>query len=330
MSKGNLFLGFGRGKVGDVVFSRVDGEQVARARNRSPRNPQTALQLLQRVVMKTTSSAFSLMQEITNHSFQGFDGVTMNQSQFTKLNVEKFRAQLAEIINAGEAEYIVASTESNFSPKGVNLVSINPYVVSSGTIGRIPCGFLSDGTPNNAYLCFTTVPFTIDTTTYQDVITALGLRRGDQLTILCLTCDDTSEGASSYFNAFKYSRFILEPSDGDLSHLINDRSFWNVKNKDVDISQIPTSAGSVMSIMPADVNPTNGTPDSLVAGTIIVSRLSGDVWQRSDAELVLRPWTVGTSWHLVQDHGENLLGDAIQSFMVVQNSGLYLNQADFL
>lgn len=330
MSKGNLFLGFGRGKVGDVVFSRVDGEQVARARNRSPRNPQTALQLLQRVVMKTTSSAFSLMQEITNHSFQGFDGVTMNQSQFTKLNVEKFRAQLAEIINSGEATDILASTESNFSPKGVNLASINPYIVSSGTIGRVPYAFLPDGTSDGAALCLPTVPFQNNVTSYQDVINALGLRRGDQLTILCLTCDDTAEGASSFFNGFKYSRFILEPSDGDLSHLINDQAFWNVKNKDIDISQIPTSTTPVLSIMPRGLTTPTGGADSLVAGAVIVSRLSGDVWQRSDAELILRPWTVGTDWHLEQDHGENLLGDAIQSFMVVQNSGLYLNQSDFL
>ena len=330
MSKGNLFLGFGRGKVGDVVFSRVDGEQVARARNRSPRNPQTALQLLQRVVMKTTSSAFSLMQEITNHSFQGFDGVTMNQSQFTKLNVEKFRAQLAEIINSGEASDILASTESNFSPKGVNLVSINPYIVSSGTIGRVPCAIVDNSTNFGAALCFTTVPFQNNVTSYQDVINALGLRRGDQLTVLCLTCDDTAEGASSYFNGFKYSRFILEPSDGDLSHLINDQAYWNVKNQDVDIAQVPVGGNPILSIMPRGITTSNGASDSLVAGTIIVSRLSGDVWQRSDAELVLRPWTVGTDWHLEQDHGENLLGDAIQSFMVVQNSGLYLNQSDFL
>lgn len=330
MSKGNLFLGFGRGKVGDVVFSRVDGEQVARARNRSPRNPQTALQLLQRVVMKTTSSAFSLMQEITNHSFQGFEGVTMNQARFTKLNVEKFRAQLAEIINAGEAEYILASTESNFSPRGVNLASINPYVVSSGTIGRVPCGFLSDGTPDSAYLCFTSVPFQFSSTTYQAVINSLGLRRGDQLTILCLTCDDTEEGASSYFNGFRYSRFILEPSDGDLTHAITDQAYWNTKNQDVDISMIPTETDAVLSIMPAGLTTSNGGADSIVAGAVIVSRLSGDVWQRSDAELVLRPWSVGTSWHLTQDHGENLLGDAIQSFMTVQNSGLYLNQSDFI
>lgn len=330
MSKGNLFLGFGRGKVGDVVFSRVDGEQVARARNRSPRNPQTALQLLQRVVMKTTSSAFSLMQEITNHSFQGFDGVTMNQSQFTKLNVDKFRVQLAEIINSGEASDILASTESNFSPKGVNLVSINPYVVSSGTIARVPCGFLPAGVQDGAAFCLTTMPFNTTQTTYLDVINALGLRRGDQLTILCLTCDDTEEGASSYFNGFKYSRFILEPSDGDLTHLINDQAYWNVKTKDVDILQVPTDKTPVLSIMPRGTTTPSGGSDSLVAGAVIVSRLSGDVWQRSDAELVLRPWTVGTEWHLEQDHGENLLGDAIQSFMVVQNSGLYLNQSDFL
>lgn len=329
MSKGNLFLGFGRGKVGDVVFSRVDGEQVARARNRSPRNPQTALQLLQRVVMKTTSSAFSLMQEITNHSFQGFEGVTMNQSQFTKLNVDKFRAQLAELINSGEASDILASTEANFSPKGVNLVSINPYVVSSGTIARVPCGFLPDGTANGAAICFTTVPYNSAQTTYQDVINALGLRRGDQLTILCLTCDDTEEGKSSYFNGFKYSRFILEPSDGDLTHLISDQAYWNVKTRDVDLVQVPTSTSPVLSIMPRGMSTPSGEEDSLVAGAIIVSRLSGDIWQRSDAELVLRPWSVGTVWHLEQDHGENLLGDAIQSFMTAQNSGLYLNQSDF-
>ena len=47
MSKGNLFLGFGRGKVGVVVFSRLNGEQVTRARNRSPRKPKYPLQLLQ-------------------------------------------------------------------------------------------------------------------------------------------------------------------------------------------------------------------------------------------------------------------------------------------
>ena len=48
MAKGNLFLGMGRGSVGDVTFYRADGQQLSRARNRKPRNPKTNAQLIQR------------------------------------------------------------------------------------------------------------------------------------------------------------------------------------------------------------------------------------------------------------------------------------------
>lgn len=46
--KGNMFLGYARGSVGDVVFSRVNGQQTARARNRKPENPKTLSQMIQR------------------------------------------------------------------------------------------------------------------------------------------------------------------------------------------------------------------------------------------------------------------------------------------
>lgn len=46
--KGNMFLGYARGSVGDVVFSRVNGQQTARARNRKPENPKTMSQMIQR------------------------------------------------------------------------------------------------------------------------------------------------------------------------------------------------------------------------------------------------------------------------------------------
>lgn len=48
MSKGNVLLGYARGKVGDVVFSRRNGEQITSARNRNPRNPRTPRQMFQR------------------------------------------------------------------------------------------------------------------------------------------------------------------------------------------------------------------------------------------------------------------------------------------
>lgn len=46
--KGNMFLGYARGAVGDVVFSRVNGQQTGRARNRRPNNPRSQGQMRQR------------------------------------------------------------------------------------------------------------------------------------------------------------------------------------------------------------------------------------------------------------------------------------------
>lgn len=46
--KGNMFLGYARGSVGDVVFTRQKGQQVGRARNRKPANPRTISQSMQR------------------------------------------------------------------------------------------------------------------------------------------------------------------------------------------------------------------------------------------------------------------------------------------
>lgn len=48
MSKGNLFLGYARGSVGDVVFSRTNGQQITKARNRNPNNPRSISQMMQR------------------------------------------------------------------------------------------------------------------------------------------------------------------------------------------------------------------------------------------------------------------------------------------
>lgn len=48
MAKGNMLLGKSRGSVGDVTFSQINGQQIARARNRNPANPRTLKQCFQR------------------------------------------------------------------------------------------------------------------------------------------------------------------------------------------------------------------------------------------------------------------------------------------
>lgn len=327
MSKGNLFLGFARGKVGDVVFSRNSGEQVARARNRSPKNPQSALQMLQRVCMKTSSSAFSMMQAICNHSYQGRPEGTPCQSRFTELNVAQMRRQLRDLIEQGDPVDILESVESNFAGKYDTGAQIRPYIISEGTLPVMSYSMPSDAPCVAVFAIPGITAATATTMTYQQVIDALGLQAGDQITFLGLSVDDTKDGST--FNAFKFARVILMPSDGDLS-----KPFFKAGTGGTGQEiNLPNAAneGSISFVAEtnnvqfylAGLEAARNDVYSTAACAVIASRLSGGVWQRSTQSLSL------VDFEMLQfAHDEAYLSGAIASFLTVQNSSLYLNQAE--
>lgn len=326
MSKGNLFLGYARGKVGDVVFSRQNGEQITRARNRAPKNPQTAYQLTQRVCLKTASLAFSLMQDICNHSFQSVDGKTPNQSRFNRVNIALMRQQLAEYINSGDPNELWSCPETNFAQRGTVLPPIRPYVVSEGTLqpqlvsmdgGYVSLETLSSIIPGAAGI------------TYEQVCQAFGLNRGDQLTFIMLTADDTEAGVNGVFNGFYYARVIMEPSDGDMSSaFLTGSSTIQRVNKpnprnEGDPGFIVNESGSAFAgfdVTIGGVSSAAGTPRTVAAGTVIASRLNGAVWERSSQSLVIRD-------SLTWDYEVWPLYDALASYVSNNGSSLYLNQA---
>lgn len=339
MSKGNLFLGFARGKVGDVVFARQNGEQITRARNRAPKNPQTPLQLLQRVILKSSSSAFSLMQEICNHSFQGVDGVTMNQARFNSLNIEAMRRQCSDLINQSDPREITVSTLSNFSERGLSLPVMRPYHVSEGSLGSLSYDW-GDGAftlygPNPLPGTGEVDPLGLS---YSDVCNCLGITPGDQLTFMVLGADDRSaqDALNGCFTAVDYARVIMLPNSGE----VND-GFVNVNGELLDPN--PRNSGTVqfnlsvnedrylrmkfnLPSLPLAASRVN----SQAAGAVILSRQSGGVWQRSTQQLALRPYNTGAgvvdplSW----EYDVWFLGDAVLSYMSQANSSLYLNQAE--
>lgn len=329
MGKGNLFLGFGRGKVGDIVYFRQYGEQVWRARNKSPKNPQTALQLLQRVVLKTVSSAYSLLQPLANHSFQGEQEGTSNQSMFTRRNVEILRNRLAGIINDGSTEDILSSTEANFSRKGQRGAEINAYLLSEGNINSLEVSFNS-GVASLNLGEFSTAP-SYSNLTYQQVVQALGLRRGDQVTFVWLGCDDSGEETDGTFKAFDFARVILEPANGDMSTLFSTQTGAvnspNVRNEGSVVLGISGSGPYYLSFSSTTVPSAAGRNNSLCAATVIASRLNGSVWERSTQRLVLREAGTGAAGALSYENSIDLLGDAVLSFMSEANSSLYLNQS---
>lgn len=80
MAKGNMFQGMARGSVGDVVFSVLKGQQVARVRNRQPSNPRTVSQMAQRALF---SCAIKFYTRGVQNLFQfAFEDKKSNESDY--------------------------------------------------------------------------------------------------------------------------------------------------------------------------------------------------------------------------------------------------------
>lgn len=146
MAKGNLFQGMGRGKVGDVVFSRLNGEQISRVRNRHPKNPRSNSQLYQRAIMATVMQAYSAGKAIFDHSFEGYAVGAQNQRRFLSLNAKMLRQLVATDINTPIA---TSSQKARVVGPGVSAPVANPFIISRGSYQQI--FFSANDDPDNGW-----------------------------------------------------------------------------------------------------------------------------------------------------------------------------------
>lgn len=130
MARGNLFLGMGRGSIGDVTFYRADGKQLSRVRNRNPHNPKSKGQLYQRAIMATVIKAYQAGKAIFDHSFQGYSVGAQNQRMFMSLNAKMLRDLVATDINT--PIQTVAQRARVVAP-GSNTPVANPFIISRGS-----------------------------------------------------------------------------------------------------------------------------------------------------------------------------------------------------
>lgn len=304
MSKGNMLLGQARGKVGSLVFSRSNGQQVVRSRAEVVRNPKTTAQIIQRILLNTVSQAYSIMQPIVDHSFEGVQAGQKTMSKFMSENVKALRERVISAINAGTDLY----TLYDFTPIGSSRFAPNVFVISKGTLPEITTSVVEDSTVYSAQVM-------VSGNTYQDVIDSLGLQRGDQLTFMQIVTP-LGGGAAQ----FKYARVILDPviegESAPLSTAFIADAAINAAN--------PRNEGIIRSIEFSvdhlDIKLTAQNTEYIIAAGVIASRKVNDAWKRSNASLAL---------------GSAVLTDAV-SFgdAVTQSDGsidainsLYLNNA---
>ena len=81
MSKGSLFWGNGRGKLGESVFYRAGGEQRNRTYVKKIKNPKTIAQMTQRILTLNPISLFKNMKPVISESFTERNA---NQSSYNK------------------------------------------------------------------------------------------------------------------------------------------------------------------------------------------------------------------------------------------------------
>lgn len=89
MAKGNMLLGYSRGSVGDVTFSKINGQQVAKARNRNPNNPRTLAQCFQRARFAAAVKFFTRgNQALYKFAFENKKQIESDYNAFMRENVK--------------------------------------------------------------------------------------------------------------------------------------------------------------------------------------------------------------------------------------------------
>lgn len=267
MSKGNMLLGHARGKVGSLVFSRSNGQQIVRARAEVVKNPQTTEQMIQRIILNTVAQAYSKMSAITDHSFEGIQTGQKSMSYFMRKNMEALRAKVANI----SAESGLLGDVYAFTPVGQNGLAANEYVISKGTLPEIRAyAVVNDNTIGN---------MTLAANTYQGVLDQYGLQRGDQLTFVTL-----QEDMSTHATTFHYARIILDPMNEDGTEAPLSSAF--IVDGAVNLPNVRNEGSFATLVFDTDHIEYGFNSQYVACGGIIVSRKNSDgSWLRSNCTM---------------------------------------------
>lgn len=197
MAKGNLFLGDGRGSVGDVTFYTKNGQQISRVRRRSVKNPGTSGQLYQRAILSTVVKAYQAGSIIFDHSFEGVATGAASQARFQKVNIDLIRKLVEADIaaNASESEHHAAVV-----PRGSVWPVPNVYRVSQGTLVQ---NFFTMGNGNVSPAVIPNAPLNAETVA--DWLARNGIIDDDIFTIVGFGISDTSDWSSSDQSRFRRS-----------------------------------------------------------------------------------------------------------------------------
>lgn len=199
MAKGNMLLGFARRKIGDVVFYRANGEQVARARNRNPKNPRTEKQALQRMVLASASKTLQALRGLYDHAFESVAVGIQSTRYAQKLLMEGYRGIASAWINGDASDVRLVE----FALKGAPIAGV--YEGMPMTRGRLPFNEVTAEGNLVTIQASSLLDENITEATYAAELAKLGLEPGDQITLV-----GYNQNADTVVASFESSRGVAE------------------------------------------------------------------------------------------------------------------------
>lgn len=196
MSKGNMLLGYARGKVGDMVFARRAGEQITRPYNGRPKNPQTRSQMEQRIKWPNVIAFYRIARPFIEKGMQGRKLGQSGYNKFVSLNTPANEVYLTKQMAVGGGSVIA------------------PYYLTNGSLGerRISAELdlgLSLGVNNLAEA-------TIGEVSEALISENAGLQMGDQLSVIMFRQSSTNAGLASVpYVIPAYAAFTLQSGTGN-------------------------------------------------------------------------------------------------------------------
>lgn len=180
MATGNMLLGLSRKKLGDIVFYRSNGQQRARVRVRTIKNPRSAKQAVQRMVLSTASKTLAALRGLYNHSFENVNVGSDSLRYAQKLLMQGYRAKAAWRLAGSEGG--MEGNQAYFAIKGAPIAGC--YAGMPLTKGRLSFNEVT-ATAAGLQVAADAAAVINSQETYVAALASLGLEPGDQLTVVC-------------------------------------------------------------------------------------------------------------------------------------------------
>lgn len=329
MAKHNLFLGQARGKVGSVVFSRLNGVQISRAYNPTPRNPKSWTQATQRAAFASISQYYKVFKYLIEQGQQGIKVGTPSVQDWQSRTLKQLTG-------------VIGSTPMVLNAKGVQYPQLLPVSLTNGSLPSL--SYAIRGVENSAGdthygLCLTfnnryTTTEALAAMTLGDVYAMTpGLQRGFQVTFALLGWSVDLDTFDVYNRAYAamWAQYVIAPDAnenvrffvpvvGDANHVqINPAiltSSWGERFSPR--WSLRVMDGTAVAYLDAPEYVTDGS-GGIIAGSCITSYYNGSAWARSTS-----PMAIAANWARL-DQSEPI--ETYQRAAKSTSSDLYLNQA---